>query len=69
MDRPPSEDLRPLEEDFRRLEERIDAVLALVARLRQENQHLREQLDEARCRRQEAIERLNIILDKIAALR
>jgi len=58
-----------LVKQFRQLEQRIDAVLALVAQLQRENQELRQRLAAADQKRQAAIDRLNTILDSIEALR
>lgn len=54
-----------LVEQFRLLEAKIDEAAETIVRLRLENAELRRQLDAARQSRQQALERLDDVLDKL----
>ena len=56
-----------LAEQFRLLDEKIDAVLGVVRKLRQENERLAQELAELRGRQEQAVRRINVLLDRIDA--
>lgn len=59
---------KKLVEQFHTLEKKIDAVLHLIARLKEENRQLQEELTKLEARRQNALQQLNNIIDKIEQL-
>ncbi|MEO0086215.1 MAG: hypothetical protein ABIK37_06235 [candidate division WOR-3 bacterium] len=59
---------KELEAQFRLLEKKIDAALDMIGRLRREKKELEERLAEAARLRQEALQQLNALLDRIDAL-
>lgn len=57
-----------LAERFLKLEKRIEAIVDLVAKLREENRTLAERLVRAEELRRQAVERLESLLDKVNTL-
>ncbi|MEO0004831.1 MAG: hypothetical protein ABIK47_00600 [candidate division WOR-3 bacterium] len=55
-------------EQFNLLEEKIDAALGLIQRLKEEKRRLEERLSEEEKLRGEAVRMLNTIIDKIETL-
>lgn len=55
-------------EQFNLLEEKIDAALELIQRLKEEKRRLEERLSEEEKLRGEAVRMLNTIIDKIETL-
>jgi len=55
-------------EQFRRLEARVDEAVRLIAQLRQEKQQLATRLEETARARNEAVRRIDELIDKIDGL-
>ncbi|MEO0069119.1 MAG: hypothetical protein ABIK18_01400 [candidate division WOR-3 bacterium] len=53
---------------FEELEKKIDRLLSLINRLKEENKDLRQRLDELEKMRSDAVQQLNTIIDKIEML-
>jgi predicted nuclease with TOPRIM domain len=54
--------------EFGRLEAKVNEVLEKMARLKQENRRLRERLDEMSSGNEQAVGRIDAVLDRIDAL-
>lgn len=65
---PPTDPREELARQLDALEGRIDAAIALIARLRREKQELEARLAESAEARREAQRRLDSVLDKIETL-
>jgi phage shock protein A len=59
----------PLDETLRDLETQVNLAVATVERLRQEKLELQHRIDGLEQQRGQAIERINIILDRAETLR
>jgi len=55
--------------EFGRLEARVNEILEKMTRLKQENRSLRERLDEMSSRNEQAVCRIDAVLDRIDALK
>ncbi len=55
--------------EFGRLEAKVNEVLEKMARLKQENRSLRERLDEMSSSNEQAVGRIDAVLDRINALK
>jgi len=56
------------ETDFIKLEQKIEKILQIVKKLEQEKQNLQEAVNKREAEKTAAIERINIMLDKIDEL-
>jgi len=59
---------RELEEQLLALESRVEKARELIARLRQEKDDLRNRLAAVERQKQQAVQRLDVLLDKITEL-
>jgi hypothetical protein len=57
-----------LVERFRQFEARVDRAVRLIGELKREKRGLEERLDEATRARAEAVQRIDVLLDKIDGL-
>ena len=57
-----------LEEQFRRFEARVDEAVRAIGELRRERRELRNRLEEANRVRAEAVQRVDVLIDKIDSL-
>jgi len=57
-----------LVERFRQFEARVDEAVRLIAELKQEKQRLEARLDEQTRARAEAVQRIDVLIDKIDSL-
>ncbi len=63
-----AESVRELEEQFLALESRVDKALAMIAGLRHEKDELRARLAAVERQKQQAVQRLDALLDRIEEL-
>ena len=57
-----------LAEQFRRFEARVDEAVRAIGELRRERRELRSRLEEANRVRAEAVQRVDVLIDKIDSL-
>jgi phage shock protein A len=56
------------ENNLKRLEEKVEQVINLLNTLKQENSELKTKIDKLQERNNQAVEKINFILDKISKL-
>lgn len=56
------------ENNLKHLEEKIEQVIKLIASLRQENEDLKERVSEMQSVNNQAVAKINFILDKISKM-